>query len=376
MLRVLFCSPYLSSDKIIKGGINTWGNYIFSYYKEIATNEVTLIPVSFDRKTLITDRCNFLIKILKGLKELWKPIFQAVFIMHKKRVDLMHLCTACGFGLIRDYFLIKIALLYGVRTVIHLHFGRIPELAQLNNWEWKLLVKVMRNSDTIIVMNRPCELALLDLGFKNIKYLPNPLGHDVLNLISRDAGKYKRVDGTILFVGHVLVTKGVYELVYACSELTNIQLKIVGKYIPQVRSDLEKIASIRDNGSWLHLIGEVSHEDVIKEFYKADIFVFPSYTEGFPNVILEAMACGCPIVSSNVGAIPEMLDIGGEDCGLCFEPRSKNEVFNSIIKVINDTELKNKYSINARNRVFNRYTISTVWSQLERIWDETQLKQK
>ena len=51
-----------------------------------------------------------------------------------------------------------------------------------------------------------------------------------------------------------------------------------------------------------------AHDEVIREFFQADMFIFPSYTEGFPNVIMEAMACGTPCVGFNTGGIPEMID--------------------------------------------------------------------
>ena len=58
---------------------------------------------------------------------------------------------------------------------------------------------------------------------------------------------------------------------------------------------------------------------VIRHIAKADLLVLPSYTEGAPMVVLEAMACGRAILATSVGAVPEMFDIGGpEECGVCI----------------------------------------------------------
>jgi glycosyltransferase involved in cell wall biosynthesis len=166
----------------------------------------------------------------------------------------------------------------------------------------------------------------------------------------------------------VIKTKGVYELVEACSQIPNIELRIVGKCSHDVEMNLKEIACKKSDCEWLSIIGEVEHDTVLVEMLQADMFVFPSYTEGFPNVILEAMACSCPIVASNVGAIPEMLNIGKDPCGVCFLPRSEEEVYKAIVSVVDNEQMKSNFAKKAKERVFSNYTIPVVWQQLTDIW--------
>ena len=371
-MKVLFCSPYSEAPEVIKGGINTWGRYIMSYYEEYGRKDVELIPVSLDRTVFAVATSSFFGRIWNGFHDQMKPVKKAILLMEEEKPDVAHICTSAGLGLVRDFLLVRAAKKRSIRTVVHLHFGRIPELAQKRNWEWRMLSKVLHMCDVPVVMNRPSEKTLMQEGFKNVAYLPNPLGMNALAAIHDNEGKYKRIPHRLLYCGHVLKTKGVMELVEGCRKIHEIELRIVGKCMPDIKAEMLDVA--RKSGedvSWVNFVGEVTHEDVIREFYQADMFVFPSYSEGFPNVILEAMGCGCPIASSDVGAIPEMLDIDGDACGVCFKSRNPDEVYRAVSFLIDNDEKKRSFVAKAKARVNKLYAIPQVWGQMINIWNQS-----
>lgn len=369
-MKVLFCSPYSDASNAIKGGINTWGRYITTYYNHYGRDQVELIPVSLDRTVFAATSRSLIGRIFSGCRDQIGPVRKAVRLMDLENPDVAHICTSVGLGAIRDYLLVKAANKRGVKAVIHLHFGRIPTLVQQRNWEWKLLSKIIKMCNVSIVMNRPSENSLISEGFKNVTYLPNPLGMSIFDEIKKTDGKYQRVPRRLLYCGHVLKTKGIMELIEGCSHIPGIELRIVGKCMTEIKNELLSFAKkMVDDISWLNFVGELAHEEVIREFYQADLFVFPSYSEGFPNVILEAMACGCPIVSSDVGAIPEMLDICGDACGICFKPQSAVEVKKAIECILFNESLKQSFSQKAKKRVNEMYSMPQVWQQLVGIWN-------
>ena len=101
------------------------------------------------------------------------------------------------------------------------------------------------------------------------------------------------------------------------------------------------------------------------------VFVLPSHTEGFPNVILESMACGCPIVATPVGAIPEMLDADSEKpCGVIVPVNDSVQLRTAIERILDDPAYASLISDNARQKVNEEYSMPKVWNQLVGIWRE------
>lgn len=281
--------------------------------------------------------------------------------------DVMHLTTSASYSLLKDLYMLRKAKKCGVKTVIHFRFGRIPELVNNNNWEWKLIKRVVNVADRVIVIDQNSYDSLIAQGFHNIYILPNPIA-PVVEKIVKENCKADRVKGEILFTGHVVKTKGVFELLEVCSNLDNVHLKLVGHVTPQVRIEIEQLYG--DNPTWLSICGEMPYEDVIKEMMKCDVFVLPTYTEGFPNVIVEAMATGCAIVSTPVGAIPQILEEeNGKTFGVLVEPRNVIALKKALSEVLGDEDLKQELRKNVTMRVRERYNIQSIWNKLVSIWE-------
>ena len=107
-----------------------------------------------------------------------------------------------------------------------------------------------------------------------------------------------------------------------------------------------------------------------------DAFLMTSFTEGSPQVVKEAMACGCPIVTTDVGAIPEMLDINnGANYGICVKPKQVSELRDAIKVMLENKEYASSCGEKARLRVQNLYSMPIVWNKLCSIWKETSDKE-
>ena len=359
-MKVLLVTPYGG----VPGGISRWAGHLMKYYDEFGRKdcEVTLVPMG--RSSFVNINSPKLYRLKEAVKDYSKIIKDYKQKLNASSYDVMHLTSSASWSLLKDIYLIKVARRKGVRTVIHFRFGRIPQLSQTKNWEWKLITKVLKLVDCAIVLDKKSLDTLHDLGYKNIICLPNPVSPQVQTIVSKN--KVARVPRYILYCGHVVKTKGVFELIDACSQIPNIKLKFVGHVTDEMRAEINEYSN---SAPWLELAGEMPYEEVIKEMMASDIMTLPSYTEGFPNVILEGMAAGCALVVTDVGAMPQMLEEeNGEKYGIIIKPQDAKGLEQAINYLFEHSDEKEAMRNRVKNRVQERYSMKKSWESLLGLW--------
>lgn len=119
---------------------------------------------------------------------------------------------------------------------------------------------------------------------------------------------------TFLFVGRLVSDKGINELVQAFSRLHNevpeTRLVLVGAYEPHLDPLLPETERIIAEAKGIEVVGEKSGDELLAWYAAADAFVFPSYREGFPNVVLEAGAMGLPCIVTDINGSREIIEEG------------------------------------------------------------------
>jgi glycosyltransferase involved in cell wall biosynthesis len=111
--------------------------------------------------------------------------------------------------------------------------------------------------------------------------------------------------------------------------------------------------------------GKVANEDVPQYLVASDVFVLPSLYEGFGIVILEAMAAGLPVISTNVGGPPNILTEGVN--GYLVEVKNCGQIADRVIQILNDQRLKEKMSKNNLVEV-KKYSWESVTAQVESLF--------
>lgn len=140
----------------------------------------------------------------------------------------------------------------------------------------------------------------------------------------------------ILFVGHPFNIKGVDVLIKAFNQLSDdfahIRLKIVGHC-----EDMERYKTLANGNRRIEFHSGMDYDKIIPEFEGCKLFVLPSRSESMGRVLLEAMACGKPVIGSAVGGIPEIIKDGVN--GFLFESENCEMLAERIRRVLADDEL-------------------------------------
>jgi glycosyltransferase involved in cell wall biosynthesis len=362
-IKVLLVSPY-SKKKV--GGIGTWSKNIIDYVRE--NNED--VNLKF-QNTAVWFKSNLepniLMHLLIGIIDTSFIIIRLFFNLLSFKPDVVHYTSSAAFALYKDnlaLFIVK--KIFKKRFIIHWHFGRIPVLVRKKNREFKLLLNVIRHSTISIVIDLESYNSLRKLGIKNVVFIPNPISERLKQFALLPKLTNVIEQGTVVFVGHIIKTKGVFELVNVCS-MSNVvkKLLMIGPVTDKVKNHLLNIATTNNKTNKIEFKGELKREDVFPFLKSANLICLPSYSEGFPNVLLEAMAIGCPIVATSVGAIPYMLADG---VGLCIELKNNEQLKKAIEKVILDKEFANNMIIKSKNKVLSEYTLDIVLPQYYNLW--------
>lgn len=175
-------------------------------------------------------------------------------------------------------------------------------------------------------------------------------------------------DFVFVFVGRIVSDKGINELIKAFSELQaagnneqiGIKLLLVGgleSYLDPLNP--ETLAEINQNKD---IISAGFQQDVRPFFAISDVLAFPSYREGFPNVVMQAGAMGLPSIVSDINGCNEII-VEGEN-GLIIPPKNVEKLKEKMLTLARDKNLYIKLKENSRRMIENRYEQSVVWKAL------------
>lgn len=167
-------------------------------------------------------------------------------------------------------------------------------------------------------------------------------------------------DFVFIFVGRLVSDKGINELVKAFKmlETKNTKLLLVGMFEPKLDPlNIETSTEIERNSN---IISVGFQDDVRPYFSISDALVFPSYREGFPNVVLQAGAMGLPSIVSDINGCNEI--ILHEKNGIIIPVKDETALHDAMQKLLEDKEIYKIQSNNARNCIVKNYEQSVVWN--------------
>ena len=238
------------------------------------------------------------------------------------------------------------------------------------NWPLKKVISkhVFENASAVVVLTEDMKNEIGKTYKGEILVIPNGIEIEKYSTLLTEKTPKKNGD-TVLYVGSLRPVKGVKYLIKAMKLVVdrnpNTKLIIVGDGVE--RENLIEIAKDLQLEKNVIFKGKIPNEEIPKYMLSADVFVLPSLSEGFPNVILEAMASGLPVVCSNVGGLKEIIKDG--ENGLFAKSKNVDELGDKIITILNDDELRKKMANNNLSDVKN-YSWEYVVDRIEQLYSE------
>ena len=168
----------------------------------------------------------------------------------------------------------------------------------------------------------------------------------------------------ILYAGRIDREKGIFDLIecgkYLCNQSLDISFLLAGKGrdLDTMKKKVKKLG-LQDKFIFL---GQVGKDQLVRLYKQSTIFAFPSYHEGIPTVVLEAMACGLPIIATNVRGNRDLI-LSGKN-GILVPPHSPKELADAISMLLNDNEMRIELGKNARKTIEEKFTLDIIFANV------------
>jgi glycosyltransferase involved in cell wall biosynthesis len=242
--------------------------------------------------------------------------------------------VACNFWLYPEgYATVAVARRLGIPAVVCSIGSDLNRIADPASRWWTRLT--MNRATFVVTKSEHLRQQALRMGInaRKVRTVRNGCDPSVFHLADRNAARAQlAVDDEaelLLFVGRLDSAKGIVELLQAFASLAsrrpNMRLAYVGDGPggEQLRSEAKDLR-LEDR---ICLAGACSSEQVAQWLAAANVLALPSYCEGYPNVIIEALSCGRPVIATNVGGIPELVN---EKSGILVAPRDSRALAGAI----------------------------------------------
>lgn len=316
-------------------------------------NEYTLLLPAPPLGDLPKERVGWKYKILRP-KKLWTQIaLPLALYTSKQKPDVFYSPT---------HYIPRFSPVKRIVTIFDLSFIHFPEsflkkdLWQLISWtkfsaqNANHIITISNSSKKDIIEQYSVDKDKISVAYPGVdKNIFHPIENKMK--IKKIAKKYGTYDNYIIYIGTLQPKKNLVRLFEAISRIDGLNLVVVGKSSGEGREgwkyeDILGYPAKLDIKERVIFTGFIPQEDLPYLLSGSNAFILPSLWEGFGIPVLEAMACGVPVLTSNVSSLPEVAG----DAGLTFDPYSIDQIEQAIRIVLADKKLRQKLSKAALSR--------------------------
>jgi glycosyltransferase involved in cell wall biosynthesis len=283
------------------------------------------------------------------------PDQRLVGAVQRFRPDVLHYVNPFAFGF-RCYDLLhraglRLPSVFSFHTLYGEFVKQYKVLRPLSALLWWMMREYHNRADVNLTVSKLAQDLLVQRGFRRVRCWPPAVDGELFHPGRRSPAMRARLAGThadkrlLLTVSRLAPEKNVGFLADVLDRFPDACLAVVGD--GPARADLER----RFQGKNANFVGYLKGVALAEAYASADLFVYASETETMGNVVLEAMACGCPVVAPRAGGIPSLIEEG--QTGVLFTPGDLNDAVQATRRLLADEAMRYRLGRSARAVVEN-----------------------
>lgn len=289
------------------------------------------------------------------------------FLVIYKKYDLFHLHMASYGSTFRKAWYLKVIKRSGKKAIVHIHGAKyLVFYEQLNEKKKEKVRRYLENADMVLALSKDWKEKFDSVfGLKNCRILENGIDVDKYAAAITDDTK---VYHSFAVLGRLGQRKGTYDLLNAAEtvvkEIPDFKCYLAGD------GEVEKVRKvIQEKGleNNVMAIGWIGPEKKILLLKKVSTVVLPSYHEGLPMSILEGMAAGKAVVSTTVGAIPEVV---GKENGILIKPGNVEALEKALVQCCRNPEMVKRMAEENVEKIHRKFSVERMHTRLAEYYEE------
>lgn len=280
-----------------------------------------------------------------------KAIFYFITYVLRFKVELTHLHSAMRGSFWRKFIVAQISRFFHIPVILHLHGSEMTEFYASGNTLAKRLIQFqLEHVSEVFVLSESWRAFIKGIAPRaNVSIIPNYIEIPEIN-----SNKISDIIN-VTFAGYVGDRKGAFDLIKAFETVRKVNSRI--KLSIYGNGEIEKARNlVQELGleSCVKIKGWIASNELREVLKKTDLFILPSYNEGLPMSVLEAMSFGLPVITTPVGGIPEL--ITHRVNGLLVAPGDLEGIAGAVIEIFQDSNLRDNIAKRAYVTVKSRHS--------------------
>lgn len=308
-------------------------------------------------------------KVFRFFKTLYKVVSQSKSF----KPDLVYITlTSHGLGLIKDSMIVLVCRFFNLPHVYHFHNKGVNQFAQTVTG--RILYPFIFKKGKVILLS---PLLYSDISSfippHRVFYCAN--GIPKLKQQAKNISAFDTQPIRLFLLSNLIRSKGILHMIEACQLLkndgVNFHLTIAGGEGDISVEFLSRSITNFELVDFVSYKGKVQGKEKDELFVEADVFILPTEDDCFPLVLLEAMQCGLPIISTKIGAIPEIIDDGVN--GILVDAKSSHAIAQAVIYLKENPEKIDEFGRASRQKFDKEYTLEHFENRFLQVLDEVML---